>query len=126
MPSRRASVSDLVEVARLVPRNVQRDARRAAGEPVDERCVFHLLAQRPRLARAGESSEARSARGERPRGQRDLEALDGGDHLVGVPASALQPISQRGEVALVIAFRGGIELDRDRSDVGGGHAAMCE
>ena len=88
--------------------------------------VFHLLAQRPRLARAGESAESRSARRERPRGQRDLEMVDGGDHLVGVPASAFQSLGERREVALVIAFGGGIELDRDRSDVGGGHTAMCE
>jgi hypothetical protein len=80
---------------------------------MDEGRVFHLLAERVRLAGARKSSEACAPGGERPRGERDLEAVDGGDHLLGVSSAALEPIGQLGEVALMVPLDGGVELGGD-------------
>src|SRR5215211_1260871 len=91
-----------------------------------ERCVFHLLAERVRLPDTRKSAEARASSRERPRRQRDLEMVHGGDHLLGIASSALQASGEFGEIALVVPLRGGIELGGDGGDVGGGHTTVLE
>ena len=59
--------------ARLVPRDVQRDARRDPDQRLDDAAVVQLLEQRPRLARTGEAREARAAGADAPRRDGDAE-----------------------------------------------------
>src|SRR5947208_11373113 len=63
---RRSLLAHCSRIARLVPRDVKRDARRGASEPVDHGGVLELLRKGARLARPREAAEARAAGAERP------------------------------------------------------------
>src|SRR5829696_2341526 len=111
-------VEHFIDVVELVPRDVEGQSRRAGGQTVHEGGVLHLLAERVRLASAGEPAEASPSSRERPRRERDLEAVHRGDQLFRVAPRTLQASSELGEVALVVPLGGGIELEGYGGNVG--------
>ena len=60
----------------LVPRDVQRDRRRRAGQPLDDGAVVELVEDVARLARPGEAREAGAAGADAPGGHGDAEGRD--------------------------------------------------
>ena len=76
-------LGQLVVVVHLVPRDVQRHARRRPGERVHLGGVGDLLERITRYARLGEHLEPRAGVPERPRRQLDVEVVESvGDALV--------------------------------------------
>ena len=64
---------ELGRVVVEVPGDVQRDARRRAGQLMDDGAVVELVEDIARLADAGKAGEARAARPNAPARDRDLE-----------------------------------------------------
>ena len=89
-----------------IPGDVQRDARRRAGQLMDDGAIVELVEDVARLADAGEAREARAAGADAPGRHGDRERGGLRLHLVDVDVAAAEHVAERLVFALQRLERG--------------------